>query len=53
MTQYDQLRATIRDLQTLRTDLGDQIARDKGQDPVLNDLHQRVCKALRALSGLS
>lgn len=51
MTDYDNLRAEIRNLEKLRDDLASRIATGCEQKNMLTDLHSRVCKALRALYG--
>ena len=51
MTDYDNLRAEIYNLEKLRDDLANRIAAGSDQKKMLTDLHGRVCKALRALYG--
>jgi len=51
MTDYDNLRAEIRNLEKLRDDLASRISIGCEQKNMLTDLHARVCKALRALYG--
>lgn len=51
MPEYNQLRAIERSLEELRASLGRKIEAQEGDVRTLTDLHQRVAKALRALSG--
>lgn len=51
MPEYETLRALIRSLETLRADLARQLEAHEGDERTLTDLHQRVSKALQALSG--
>lgn len=52
MPEYDQLRASIRNLEELRATLATKIANRDGDQRTLTDLHQRVSKALQALNAL-
>ncbi len=51
MPEYEKLRAAIRSLETLRADLARQLEAHEGDQRTLTDLHQRVSKALTALSA--
>ncbi|ASP22438.1 hypothetical protein ANTHELSMS3_03817 [Antarctobacter heliothermus] len=51
MPEYNQLRAIEKSLEELRNDLCLKIETKDGDVRTLTDLHQRVAKALRALSG--
>ncbi|WP_305972113.1 MULTISPECIES: hypothetical protein [unclassified Mameliella] len=51
MHEYNQLRVAEKSLEELRATLCSKIERQDGDMRTLTDLHQRVSKALRALSA--
>ena len=51
MSEYDQLRSAVANLERLRFDLVKKIEAREGDTRTMPELHQRVSKALTALSG--
>lgn len=51
MSEYDKLRSAVRQLEELRADLARQLQDRDGNLRVCDDLHQRVSKALSALTA--
>lgn len=51
MPEYEKLRSSIQSLEALRADLARRLEAHEGDERTLSDLHQRVSKALKALSA--
>ena len=51
MTHFEKLRHIREDLDEVRKEIAAMIARDEGKSPDLVILHERVSKAIKALSG--
>jgi|TARA_R110002072_G_scaffold146233_1_gene293074 hypothetical protein len=51
MTNYEKIHVARRDLEKLRTELIASIGTQKDRDPDLLILHERVSKAINALSA--
>ena len=51
MSDYEKLARIRRDLEATRNDLSQRIARDAPDKADLVLLHDRVCQAIKALSG--
>lgn len=51
MTDYEKLGQTRRDLESIRTDLVSRIGNDHDANQDLLVLHERVSRAIKALSG--
>ena len=51
MSDYERLARARRDLEETRNDLSQRIAEDSPDKADLILLHERVCRAIKALSG--
>lgn len=51
MTDYEKLKHTCRELEDIRSGLAAQIGQEGAKNPDLLILHERVSKAIKALSG--